>query len=66
MSFLRTLRKLILGETWRLPLGIAAAVLMAVALRALAGDDGWWRDLGGVALGAGLIVALSVSVIPRR
>lgn len=66
MTFLRTLRKLVLGETWRLPAGIAVAVLVAVAVRAAAGPDGWWRDLGGVVLGAGLIAAFAVSVVPRR
>lgn len=66
MSFLQALRKLVLGETWRLAIGIAAALLMAVALRGVAGADGWWRDLGGLALGGGLVVAFAVSVLPRR
>jgi hypothetical protein len=66
VSFLRTLRKLVLGETWRLPLGITAAVLVAVAVRAAAGADGWWRDLGGVVLGAGLLAAFAVSLLARR
>jgi len=66
VTFLRTLRKLVLGETWRLPAGIAVAVLIAVAVRAAAGSDGWWRDLGGVVLGVGLVLAFAGAVVPRR
>jgi hypothetical protein len=44
----RTLRKLILGETWALPLGIAATIALGAVLHAAFGDDGWWRHGGGV------------------
>jgi len=66
VSFLRTLRKLVLGETWRLPIGIAAALIVAAALRWAAGADGWWRDLGGLVLAGGLVAALAWTVLPRR
>ena len=66
VTFLRTLRKLLLGETWRLPLGIAAALLAALVLRAAAGADGWWQDLGGLVLAAGLVIALGASLLPKR
>jgi len=66
VTFLRALRKLVLGETWRLPAGIAVAVLLAVAARAAAGPDGWWHHLGGLVLGVGLVVAFALSLVPRR
>jgi hypothetical protein len=59
---MRTLRKLVLGETWSLPIGIAIAVLAAFALRELAGASGWWTDAGGFALLALLLVAFVTSL----
>jgi hypothetical protein len=64
---IRTLRKLILGETWVLPIGVALAVGAAGLLRALAGDHGWWRDGGGFVLLALIVVALLAAAgRPRR
>lgn len=64
---MRTLRKLVLGETWALPLGIVVALLLAVAARAIAGPDGWWRDVGGWLLFAALVAALGAALgRPRR
>jgi hypothetical protein len=57
---MRTLRKLVLGETWTLPVGIALAVGIAGVLSAVAGSAHWWRDAGGfilLALLAGAFVA---------
>jgi hypothetical protein len=64
----RTLRKLVLGETWALPIGIALAVLAAVAIRAVAGPTGWWHQAGGWVLFGLLAVSLGVAVLrrPRR
>jgi hypothetical protein len=45
---MRTVRKLVLGETWALPIGVAVAIGGAAAIRALAG--GWWREAGGFVL----------------
>jgi uncharacterized membrane protein len=59
---IRTLRKLVLGETWTLPIGVAVAVGCAAVLRALAGDAGWWRDIGGFVLLALVVAALLVAV----
>jgi hypothetical protein len=63
MSFLRTLRKLVLGETWTLPGGVGVAVGIAAAVRVVNGADGWWRGGGGVLLAVLLVAALGVSVV---
>ena len=59
---MRTLRKLILGETWALPLGIAATIALGAVMHAAFGDDAWWRHGGGVVVfvlaGASLWTAL--------
>jgi hypothetical protein len=69
MSFLGTLRKLLLGETWLLPIGLALAVVVTLGLRGLLGSD--WHELGGFVLLACVAAALVVSVArsagaPRR
>jgi membrane protein implicated in regulation of membrane protease activity len=60
MALLRTLRKLVLGETWTLPIGVALAVGACAVLEAAAG--GWWRDVGGFVLLALVVAALLASV----
>jgi hypothetical protein len=63
---LRTLRKLVLGETWVLPIGIAVAVLVAVAVREAVGAGAWWEDGGGFVLLALLVVAFVAALrFPR-
>jgi hypothetical protein len=47
---MKALRKLVLGETWTLPIGIAVAVGVAAIVRAVAGATGWWEDAGGFVL----------------
>jgi hypothetical protein len=59
---IRTLRKLVLGETWALPLGVALAVGAAALLHAAAGHAAWWRDGGGFVLLALVVAALLVAV----
>jgi hypothetical protein len=61
-AFLRTLRKLVLGETWALPVGVALAVAAAAVVREIAGPDGWWRDGGGWLLFGLLVAAFAVSL----
>jgi hypothetical protein len=56
VSFLRALRKLVLGETWLLPVAVALALAIAATARGLAGAHGWWGSGGGWLL-AGLLVA---------
>ena len=47
---MRTLRKLIFGETWTLPLTVGAALIVTAIVRAIAGTGGWWRSAGGFLL----------------
>ena len=65
MSFLRALRKLVLGETWALPAGVALAVAAAALVRVANGPGGWWHRGGGALLAAGLVAALAVSLLRR-
>jgi hypothetical protein len=58
----RTLRKLVLGETWALPIGVACAVGAAAIVRAIAGAHGWWHSAGGWVLFGLLAVALAVAM----
>ena len=61
MSTLRTLKKLILGETWTLPIGIAITVSAGgLLLRSAANSDG--PHLGGFLLLAAVLVVLLASV----
>jgi hypothetical protein len=62
VNALRSARKLVLGETWTLPGGIAVAVLIAAALRLASGSGGWWRPAGGFVLAALLVGALAASL----
>jgi hypothetical protein len=63
---LRTLRKLVLGETWALPVGIGVAVGAAAVLGAAAGSAAWWRDAGGFVLLALLALAFVLALGLRR
>jgi hypothetical protein len=60
MSTLRTLRKLLFGETWLVPLGIAAVLTCGgLLIRPLA--PGAWPHLGGFILLAGVLGVLLTS-----
>ena len=61
---MRALRKLVLGETWTLPLGVALTVAVALALEAVAGEAAWWRAGGGFVVLACVLAALAVSLAP--
>jgi hypothetical protein len=63
---MRALRKLVLGETWTLPIGIAVAVGVAALLSAAAGSADWWSDAGGFVLLALLAGAFVASLGFRR
>ena len=59
---MRALRKLVLGETWALPVGVALAVGAAALLRAASDGADWWHDAGGVILAVLVLAALAYSV----
>jgi hypothetical protein len=63
---MRALRKLVLGETCTLPLGVALALAVGLVLEAVAGDTAWWRHAGGFVLLALVLGALAVSLAPAR
>jgi hypothetical protein len=65
VGVLRSIRKLVLGETWILPGGIALAVGAAALLRVASGPGGWWESAGGFVLAGLLAVALAVAVLRR-
>jgi membrane protein YdbS with pleckstrin-like domain len=62
---MKQLRKLVLGETWALPLGVALTLAAGLVLDAVEGDDAWWRHAGGFVLLA-LVVAALWAALPRR
>jgi hypothetical protein len=57
------LRKLVLGETWTLPLGVAVTLIAGVALDAA--GPGWWHRAGGFVMLAGAVATLAVSLRRR-
>jgi hypothetical protein len=62
MSTLAQLRKLVLGETWALPIGVVLALGIAGICRAVDGDDGWWSHAGGFILLGMVALALTASL----
>jgi uncharacterized membrane protein YhhN len=61
MSALRNLKKLVLGETWLLPLGVAVVVGgSALLVRPMVGAE--WHHVGGLIILAGIVALLLVSV----
>jgi hypothetical protein len=61
MALMRSLRSLILGETWTIPLGVAAAAVIAALLRSALSEQ-LWDELGGFALAAMVAVTLVASI----
>ena len=60
-SLLTSLRRLILGETWTIPLGVGAALGLAVAMRAWL-PHATWHAAGGFCLALFLLAALGNSL----
>jgi hypothetical protein len=65
IALLRSLRALILGETWTIPVGVATSVVAAVLLRAALSDHLWDR-IGGFALAGMVAATLVLSVATSR
>jgi hypothetical protein len=65
IGLIRSLRKLILGETWTIPVGVAAALGMAVLARAALTSQ-VWASAGGFVLAALVIATLLLSLAIRR
>lgn len=60
MTTLRTLKKLVLGETWVVPLGVLALLLASALIHHFAGHA--WTELGGLALAPGVLIVFCLSV----
>ena len=63
---MKALRKLVLGETWVLPLGVFAVVALALTLEWIADGAGWWVHAGGFIVLGCVVVVLSASLAPAR
>ena len=61
---MRALRKLVLGETWTLPLGVFLTLALALVLDAVAGGTSLWRHAGGFLLLACVLAVLAASLAP--
>ena len=64
---MRALRKLVLGETVALPVGVAIVLAVGLLLSEVGGD--WWEDDGGfvlLALVVGVLVAALAPAHRRR
>lgn len=67
IGVLRQLRKLLLGETWTLPVGVGLAVAVSFIVRGALDAGRWWPHAGGFLLLGLVIVVLAASVrAPRR
>ena len=55
---MKALRKLILGETWALPIGVAVTLVVGLVLSSAS----WWPGAGGFVLLALVLGALFVSL----
>lgn len=64
MSLLREIRKAVIGETWELPVLVAALVGVAVTVKATAGA--LWEDAGGALLLGGAVAILLAVVLRTR
>ena len=61
---MRALRKLVLGETVALPVGVALVLAVGLVLREVGGD--WWEDDGGFLLVALVVAVLAVALAPAH
>ena len=61
MSTLRAIKKLLLGENWILPMGVATILAAGATIRPMAA--GAWPHIGGPILVVGVVAVLLASVI---
>ena len=59
---MRELRKLVLGETLALPVGVALVLVCALVLHQTA--TSWWPEAGGFVLLALVVAVLAVALAP--
>jgi hypothetical protein len=60
MTVARTLKKLLFGETWIMPLGLIAVLAATVLARHVLGEE--WSHVGGFVLLTGVTAVLILSV----
>jgi hypothetical protein len=63
-ALLSSLRHLILGETWTIPLGVGASLALAVLVRAVVSAQAW-HTAGGFVLAVLIATALTISLRTR-
>lgn len=63
-NLLSSLRRLVLGETWTIPLGVAAAVALAELIRTSLPET-IWETAGGFCLALFVLGALAYSLRQR-
>jgi len=61
---MRALRKLVLGETVALPVGVALVLAFGLAMEELAGS--WWPHAGGFVLLVLAVAVLAVALAPAH
>jgi hypothetical protein len=61
---MRALRKLVLGETVALPVGVATVLAVGLVLREVGGD--WWEDDGGFVLLVLVVGVLLAALAPAH
>jgi hypothetical protein len=64
-AFLRSLRSLLLGETWTIPIGVGASLMIAAVLRS-ALPAHLWHEGGGFVLAALVAATLTVALWSGR
>jgi hypothetical protein len=64
-AFLRSLRSLLLGETWTIPIGVGVSLLIAAALHSVLPAH-VWHEGGGFMLAALVATTLAVALWTGR
>ena len=64
-AFLRSRRSLLLGETWTIPIGVGASLMIAAVLHSALPAD-LWHEGGGFVLAALVTATLTVALWSGR